>query len=388
MVSFDNTEIAFESKSNTELTKAYLLFKFIGNKSLVSLSKPFAGIAVRIPFPFKYMIKETIFSHFCGGENIRDCEATIAHLRKYHVHTILDYSVEGKETEADFDKTTDEIIDTQERAAIDDAIPFNVFKLTGIARFALLEKVSAGEKLTEIEQNELELVRERVERICKKAMEVDRSVMMDAEESWIQPIMDDLMLEMMLKYNKEKAIVYNTFQMYRHDRLSKLKEMHEKAVKHNFYLGVKLVRGAYMEKERKRASEMNYESPIQKDKTDTDKDYNDALEFIANNIARVAVCVGSHNEKSSMYMTELMEEFSIPKSSSNVYFSQLLGMSDHISFNLSKAGYNVAKYVPYGPVKDVLPYLIRRADENTSVAGQTSRELMLLNKEKKRRVGI
>ena len=385
MVSFENTEIAFESKSNAELTKAYLLFKFIGNKSLVSLSKPFAGIAVRIPFPFKYVIKETIFSHFCGGENIRDCETTIEHLNKYNVHTILDYSVEGKETEDDFDRTTDEIIDTQERAAIDDAIPFNVFKLTGIARFALLEKVSSGEKLTEGEKQEFEMVRERVERICKKAAEVDRSVMMDAEESWIQPVMDDLMMEMMKKYNKEKAIVYNTYQMYRHDRLNALKEMHAAAVKNDFCLGLKLVRGAYMEKERKRASEMNYVSPIQVDKASSDKDYDAALLFIAKNIDRIAVCVGSHNEKSSMYMTELMKEHNISKNSTQVYFSQLLGMSDHISFNLSRAGYNVAKYVPYGPVKDVLPYLIRRADENTSVAGQTSRELMLLSKERKRR---
>lgn len=385
MVSFDNTEIAFESKSNTELMKAFWLFKFIGNKSMVRLSKPFAGIAVRIPFPFKYMIKETIFSHFCGGENIRDCETTIAHLSKYNVHTILDYSVEGKETEEDFERTTEEIIDTQERAAIDDAIPFNVFKLTGIARFALLENVSIGEKLTENEKHEFERVKERVERICKKANEVDRSVMMDAEESWIQPVMDELMLEMMKKYNTEKAIVYNTFQMYRHDRLNALKEMHGVAVKENFYLGVKLVRGAYMEKERKRAIEMNYASPIQKDKEASDRDYDAALLFIAKNIERIAVCVGSHNEESSMYMTKLMVENNIAKSSSNVYFSQLLGMSDHISFNLSRAGYNVAKYVPYGPVKDVLPYLIRRADENTSVAGQTSRELMLLNKEKKRR---
>lgn len=385
MVSFDNTEIAFESKSNTELMKAFWLFKFIGNKSMVRLSKPFAGIAVRIPFPFKYMIKETIFSHFCGGENIRDCETTIAHLSKYNVHTILDYSVEGKETEEDFERTTEEIIDTQERAAIDDAIPFNVFKLTGIARFALLENVSIGEKLTENEKHEFERVKERVERICKKANEVDRSVMMDAEESWIQPVMDELMLEMMKKYNTEKAIVYNTFQMYRHDRLNALKEMHGVAVKENFYLGVKLVRGAYMEKERKRAIEMNYASPIQKDKEASDRDYDAALLFIAKNIERIAVCVGSHNEESSMYMTKLMVENNIAKSSSNVYFSQLLGMSDHISFNLSRAGYNVAKYVPYGPVKDVLPYLIRRADENTSVAGQTSRELMLLSKEKKRR---
>ncbi len=388
MVSFENTEIAFKSKSNNELSKAWWLFRFIGNNQLVKFSKPFAGIAVSIGFPFRYMIKKTLFQHFCGGENIRDCEQTIAHLAQYNVHTILDYSVEGKESEADFDRTTQEIIDTQERSVLDDHIPFSVFKLTGIARFALLEKASSGETMTESERSEYDRVRHRVERICKRASELERSVMMDAEETWIQPIMDELMLEMMHRFNKEKAVVYNTFQMYRHDRLQKLKELQQQAEKDGFYPGIKLVRGAYMEKERARALEKGYPSPIQKDKASTDRDYDDALRFMVEHIDRFSICAGSHNENSAGVLVKLMDENKIPKNDSRVYFSQLLGMSDHISFNLSNAGYNVAKYVPYGPVKDVLPYLIRRADENTSVAGQTSRELSLLSKEKARRSSV
>ncbi|MFM2285881.1 MAG: hypothetical protein RLZZ543_1378 [Bacteroidota bacterium] len=385
MVSFENTEIAFKSKSNNELSKAWWLFRFIGNNQLVSLSKPFAGIAVRIGFPFRYMIRQTIFQHFCGGETIRSCEDTISHLASFHVHTILDYSVEGKESEADFDRTTQEIIDTQERSVLDEHIPFSVFKLTGIARFALLEKASSGEAMTEAERSEFERVRHRVERICKRASELERCVMMDAEESWIQPIMDELMLDMMRRFNKEKAVVYNTFQMYRHDRLAKLKELHAQALKDDFYPGVKLVRGAYMEKERARAAEKGYSSPIQPDKSATDRDYDAALTFMVEHIDRFSICAGSHNENSAQLLMKLMEEKHISKNDYRVYFSQLLGMSDHISFNLAHAGYNVAKYVPYGPVKDVLPYLIRRADENTSVAGQTGRELKLLSTERARR---
>jgi len=386
MVSFENTENAFKYRKDSELKKAYWLFKFIANNSLVRLSKPFAGLAVKIGFPFRYIIKETVFNHFCGGETINDCDKTISLLAKFNVKTILDYSVEGKETEEDFERTTAEIIATQERAVLDHLIPFNVFKLTGIARFALLEKASNyREDLTESEKHELDRVRHRVERICKKAYEIDRCVMMDAEESWIQPIMDDIMLEMMKRFNQEKAIVYNTFQMYRHDRLQVLKDWFIKAEKHNFYLGVKLVRGAYMEKERERALELKYTSPIQPDKVACDNDYDEALQFISKNIHQIAVCAGTHNEKSSQFLTQLMNENSIAKDHPHVYFSQLLGMSDHISFNLAHEGYNVVKYVPYGPVQDVLPYLIRRAEENTSVAGQTSRELSLIIKEQKRR---
>jgi proline dehydrogenase len=386
MISFDNTETAFKHKSNSELRKAWWLFTFIGNNQLVKLSKPFAGIAASLP-PTRWIIQETIYAHFCGGTSIRNCEKTIANLAASHVGTILDYSVEGKESEADFDRTCDEIQETQNRALLDDHVPFCVFKLTGLARFALLEKVSNGTELTESERHEFNNVRNRVERLCKKAFDDGTRIMMDAEESWIQPVMDDLMLDMMLKYNRERAVVYNTFQMYRHDRLVKLKELLEKAKSDNFVAGVKLVRGAYMEKERKRAAEQNYTDPIQANKISTDTDYNAALQFMVESIQYCAFCAGTHNEESSALLVKLMIENKIEPGDKRIFFSQLLGMSDHISFNLAATGYNVVKYVPYGPVKEVLPYLIRRAEENTSVAGQTGRELDLLTREKKRRQG-
>jgi len=387
MISFDNTETAFKHKSNSELRKALWLFKFIGNNRLVALSKPFAGLAARIGLT-RWLIQETIYAHFCGGTNIRTCEKTIAHLAAYHVGTILDYSVEGKESEADFDHTCDEIEATQNRALLDDNVPFCVFKLTGLARFALLEKVSNGATLSEAEQHEYTHVRHRVERLCKKAFDDGTRIMMDAEESWIQPVMDELMLEMMLKYNRERAVVYNTFQMYRHDRLEKLKALIETAKSQHFCAGIKLVRGAYMEKERKRAAELQYADPIQPNKQATDADYNEAIQVITHNIAHCAVCAGTHNETSSDFLVKQMQDKGIKANDQRIYFSQLLGMSDHISFNLAAAGFNVVKYVPYGPIKEVLPYLIRRAEENTSVAGQTSRELDLLTREKKRRQNV
>lgn len=384
MISFDNTEIAFEYKSNKALDKAWWLFSFIRSNTLVKLATPFAPLAVRF-FPTRYLIRETLFEHFCGGESIADCDHTISLLHKYGVGTILDYSVEGKETEGDFDHTLEEIMETQHRAQLDDKVPFTVFKLTGMARFALLEKVSRGESLNQSEQAEFERVKQRVEKLCKRAHETGIRIMLDAEETWIQPVLDDLILEMMRKYNTEKPLIYNTFQMYLHARLADLKRWYAIAEKEGFYLGVKLVRGAYMEKERKRAEEMGYPSPVQPDKAASDRDYDLALNFISDRIERIGLCAGTHNEESSQYLVRLMEEKGIRHDHPNVYFSQLLGMSDHISFNLSHEGYNVAKYVPYGPVKDVLPYLIRRAQENTSVAGQTTRELDLLSKERKRR---
>lgn len=384
MISFDNTEIAFEYKSNKALDKAWWLFSFIRSNTLVKLSTPFAPLAVRF-FPTRYVIRETLFSHFCGGESISDCDHTINVLHKYGVGTILDYSVEGKESEEDFEQTLAEIMETQHRAQLDDKVPFTVFKLTGMARFALLEKVSKAESLSTAEQTEFERVKQRVEKLCKKAHETGIRIMLDAEETWIQPVLDELILDMMRKYNTEKPLIYNTFQMYLHARLADLKRWYTIAEKEGFCIGVKLVRGAYMEKERKRAEEMGYPSPVQPDKASSDRDYNEALEFIVERLERIGLCAGTHNEESSMLLAELLEKKGIRHDHPNVYFSQLLGMSDHISFNLAHEGYNVAKYVPYGPVKDVLPYLIRRAQENTSVAGQTTRELDLLVKERNRR---
>jgi proline dehydrogenase len=385
MISFDNTKIAFSSKSDAELNRAYLLFKLVGSPALVKAGKSLTNIALGLKLPIRPFIKATIFKQFCGGENIDECKEVTENLAKFNIGSILDYSVEGKEDELDFDVTTQEIINTIVKANTSKHIPFSVFKVTGICRFSLLEKINANIPLSENEVLEFQRAKNRIEKICAKGFECNIPVLIDAEESWIQDAIDTIAEEMMQKFNKEKAIVFNTLQMYRHDRLAFLKKSFEKAKKDNYFLAVKIVRGAYMEKERARALEKGYPSPIQPDKASTDKDYDAALNFCVENFERIALCSGTHNEKSSALLAELLQQKKIDKKHPHFYFAQLLGMSDHISYNLSNAGYNVAKYVPYGPIKEVLPYLIRRAEENTSVAGQTSRELSLIIKERKRR---
>jgi proline dehydrogenase len=387
-VTFDNTEIAFSGKSDQDLFRAYMLFKLVSSNTLVKTGKVLTHFALKSKLPIRPFIKSTIFKQFCGGESITDCDRTIAALAKYNIGTILDYSVEGKESEKDFDQTAFEIVQTISKALINKNIPFSVFKVTGVARFGLLEKVNTGKPLSQPEKEEWERVNKRVGMICKAAYDASVPVFIDAEESWIQDAIDTMALEMMRIYNKQKAIVFNTLQMYRTGRLDYLKLLNKRAEEEDFFIGLKIVRGAYMEKERDRAAQMGYPSPIQKDKLATDKDYDDMLLYCLERINRIAICAGTHNETSSRFLTGLMKEFNIPKNHPNVFFAQLLGMSDHISYNLANAGYNVAKYVPYGPVKEVLPYLIRRAEENTSVAGQTSRELSLILKERQRRKKI
>ena len=383
MISFDNTANAFKAKSDSDLNRSYWLFKMVGNPTVVNFGAKVAPIGLAIGF--KGLIKSTIFKQFVGGENINECDKTIAELGKFNIGTILDYSVEGKESEVDFDACCKETIETIHKAKNDKLIPFCVFKVTGLARFALLEKVSANEKLTDAEIKEYEKVKQRVFQISKEAFEANQPLFIDAEESWIQPAIDALADENMAKFNKDKAIVYNTFQLYRKDRFDFLKQTIANAKANGFHVGAKLVRGAYMEKERARAIEKKYPSPIQESKEDSDIDYNLALEECVKNIDMMGLCAGTHNEKSSLYLVELMNKYAISSSDKRVYFSQLLGMSDHISYNLALANYNVSKYVPYGPVKEVLPYLMRRAQENTSVKGQTGRELSLIIKEKERR---
>jgi proline dehydrogenase len=386
MISFDNTAIAFQSKSNKDLQKAYWLFRIVGNPSLVKIGKNATNMALNLGLPIKGLIRKTIFNQFCGGESIEHCALTIATLHKYGIGTILDYSVEGKTSNEDFDATVQEIKRTIDRAAKDTSIPFAVFKVTGIARFGILEKANDSEtQLNETEREELAAVCERIDQICQHAYQNNVPVFIDAEETWIQDVIDRISMQMMEKYNAEKAIVYNTLQMYRHDRLDFLRNSIVEAKDKKICLGIKLVRGAYMEKERERAQKMGYPSPIQADKKSSDNDFNEALEVMIENISCVAFCAGTHNEASSLLLTELMTKQQIESNDKRIYFAQLLGMSDHISYNLSYHGYNVAKYVPYGPIKEVMPYLLRRADENTSVAGQTSRELSLIIKEKERR---
>lgn len=386
MISFENTENAFKAKSNSELSRSYWLFKLIGNPVLVKAGAGLGPLALNIGF--RRLIKNTIFKQFVGGENIADCRETVKELGKYNIGTILDYSVEGKESEADFDHCLQETLETIQKAKGDNNIPFCVFKVTGLARFDLLQKVSAKQPLSEAEKSEWERVKQRVSTICSAAYQNDQCLFIDAEESWIQQAIDDLANENMAAFNKSKAIVYNTYQLYRSDRLHYLAESIQQGKTHSYHVGAKLVRGAYMEKERKRAKEMNYPSPIQPNKEKCDQDYNAALKICVDNLDVIGLCAGTHNEQSSLYLVQLMKEKNISPSDKRIYFSQLLGMSDHISYNLSLSGYNVAKYVPYGPLKDVMPYLIRRAQENTSVKGQTGRELGLIIKEKKRRASI
>lgn len=384
-ISFDNTEIAFKAKSMSDLLKSYWLFKLVGNNFLVKLGPALLNIAFFLRLPIISLIKNTIFEQFCGGESIKDCEKRIQSLARYNVNTILDYSVEGSSNKENFDLTASEIIRTIERAKDDENIPFAVFKTSGLARIELLEKISTNSTLNEKEKIEFELLKDRVKLICQKAYDLEVRIFIDAEESWIQNAIDDLATSMMRIYNTEKAIVYNTLQMYRWDRIAFLKQSYADAENGNYYLGLKIVRGAYMEKERERAAELGYSSPIQKDKESCDKDYDLALAYCINHIDKIAICAGTHNEKSSLKLIDLMRENNILKDDNRVYFSQLLGMSDHISFNLANEGYNVVKYMPYGPVKLVMPYLIRRAQENTSISGQTGRELSLIIKERNRR---
>lgn len=385
MISFDNTENAFAGKSDGALKKAHFLFSMIGRNWVVSMGKPLTNLAFTLHLPVKGIIRNTIFRQFVGGESIEKCEATIAYLHQYHIGTILDYSVEGQEDEASFEAATEELLHTVAKAKEDARIPFAVFKVSGIARSAILEKVSAGKNLSDAETGEWQRVTARVHELCRRAHEAQTPILVDAEESWIQQAIDDLALEMMRRYNREKPIVYNTTQMYRHDRLAYIRSLFATAEQENFHIGLKIVRGAYMEKERDRAAEKGYPDPIQPDKQSTDRDFNKALRFCTEHVGRIAICAGTHNEESSRMLVDLISEHQIGKQHPHIYFAQLLGMSDHISFNLSQAGYNVAKYVPYGPVKEVMPYLIRRAEENTSVKGQTGRELSLIKKELIRR---
>ncbi|WP_333821096.1 proline dehydrogenase family protein [Ohtaekwangia sp.] len=385
-ISFEDTSVAFSYKSDAALRKANFIFSMVNHPWLSAAAIGSVKLALKLHLPVEGLIRKTAFDHFCGGISIDNCDDEIAQLQKYNVGTILDYSVEGEESEKSFDLVTEEILRTIEKAKSNrGAIPFSVFKVTGIGSSGLLEKVQADKVLTIEEQRAFERIRERVDKICSLAHRHGIPVLIDAEETWIQEPIDALAYEMMAKYNHEKAIVFNTYQLYRTATLQNLKSSFEEAVRKNYHLGAKLVRGAYMEKERARAEAMGYDSPIQPDKEASDKAFNEALEFCVANIAHIGFMCGSHNEYSNLYLTTLMQQYGLRNNDERIWFAQLYGMSDNISFNLAKAGYKVAKYVPYGPVRSVMPYLFRRAQENTSVAGQSSRELILIRKELTRR---
>lgn len=384
-LSFDNTEAAFAYLSDKELKKTRFIFSMMHNGWLVKAGSALAPAALKLRLPVKGLIRNTVFKQFCGGENLEEAALTAQRLARFNVGVILDYGVEASEGEENYDHAIGEFKKAIEHASLQSNIPFISLKVTGFARLALLEKIHAGDPLTGEEQREFGRVRQRIYTICKHASDHHTGVLIDAEESWIQQPVDDLADEMMAEFNKEKAVIYNTFQLYRHDRLEFLKRSFIKAQQNNYTPGAKLVRGAYMEKERTRAADMNYPSPIQKDKASTDKDYNEAVRFCIDHVEDMAVFIGTHNEESSMLGARLLHEKGISHDHPHVHFSQLYGMSDNITFNLAQAGYPASKYLPYGPVKDVLPYLIRRAEENSSIAGQMGRELSLINEECKRR---
>jgi proline dehydrogenase len=385
MIDLTNTEIAFAGRSDEELNRAYWLFKLVGNPSLVSFGSVATNLALGLHLPIKGLIRKTVFKQFCGGETIAGCNAAIQRLADSGIGTLLDYSSEGKRSTDAFDTGMKEIISTIENASGDDRIPFAVFKITGIGRLSLLKKKSNNSKLRPAEVEEFERIRVRVDKICSASVQHDVPVFIDAEESWIQDTIDELAYEMMLAYNQEKCYVYNTVQHYRHDRLAFLEKEIERAKAAGIKAGFKLVRGAYMEKERERAKSKGYPSPIHSDKTAVDADYNEGLALCLDNRPTVSLIAGTHNDHSTIHLTELMAKRGIASNDKQVYFSQLYGMSDHISYNLAAKGFNVVKYLPYGPIEDVVPYLIRRAEENTSVAGQTSRELSLIQEELDRR---
>ena len=385
---FQNTEVAFKYMSDSELQISYMLFKAIGMNWLVTLGPKLVKLCFDLGLPIKGMIKSTIFRQFCGGESMNECEWKMKQLHSYSVGSILDYSIEGKTKQEEFDETAEEVIRTIHKSKNERSlIPFCVFKPTGLARLELLAKVEAKEKLTDAEEVEYKRTVARFEKVCGTAFENNVRIFIDAEQTYIQGTLDEIITQMMMKFNKEKCIVYNTLQMYRHDRVDYLKKLYEHAVANNYIIGQKLVRGAYMEKERERAEQMGYQSPICVTKDASDKSYDDGLRFCMEHLDRINICAGTHNEESCYLLAQLMEEKGIAKNDERIYFSQLLGMSDHISFNLAHEGYNVVKYLPYGPIKAVLPYLFRRAQENTSAKGQAGRELRLISKEVARRKG-
>jgi proline dehydrogenase len=382
---FDNTEVAFTLKSNTELERAYFLFTLIASQPLVKIGTAVTNFALKAHLPVEGLIRATVFDHFCGGVNEVDCLKVVDKMHTKGVSSVLDYSVEGKEEESQFDAALAMTLKTIEFAKEREAIPFAVFKPTGFGRINLYEKVGEQAELSGAEQDEWQRVINRFDIACKAAFEKDVLLLIDAEESWMQDAADAIVTDMMRKYNKQKAIVFNTLQLYRWDRLDYLKQLHEQAKIEGFYIGMKLVRGAYMEKENDRAAEKGIKSPICVSKEATDINYDAAVLYMVEHLDKMAIFAGTHNEESSYKLMQLLDEKSISKSDQRIFFGQLLGMSDNISFNLAAHNYNVAKYLPFGPVRDVMPYLIRRAEENTSVAGQTSRELTLIKKEKERR---
>ena len=382
---FDNTETAFKLKSDSDLERAYFLFKMIANEPLVRIGTAATKFALNIHLPVEGLIRSTVFDHFCGGINEKDSMTTVDNLEKEKVYSVLDFSVEGKEDEVQFDAAMEKVIELTHFAKDKSSMPFSVFKPTGFGRLKIYQKITENIPLSESEEVEWKNIEKRFEKVCKAAYDCNVTLLIDSEETWMQGAADFLCEKMMEKYNKERPVVFNTLQCYRWDRLEYLKKAHQHAKSNGYKLGYKIVRGAYLEKENERAEQKGYRTPMCDSKKSTDDNFNAIMTYILDNIDDISLFIGTHNELSSYLAMEIMESRKLAKNDPRIWFGQLYGMSDHITFNLAKEGYNVAKYIPFGPVSEVMPYLIRRAEENTSVAGQTSRELALLKKEKKRR---
>lgn len=386
IVDFSNTKIAFSNKSDEALKHTAFIFRMMNKSWIVGLGSRLALVALKLRLPFvESIIKSTIFKQFVGGTSLLECTPTIEHLYKHEVLTILDYGAEAKSDDHAFNKTMNECIRAIDFAIANDSTPVISTKITGLARFELLRHIQNGQHLDKEMRKEYRSVLKRIDAICSHAAKKDVKVFFDAEESWIQDAIDHLVILMMKRYNKQKCIVYNTFQMYRKDRLKFLFDSFDLAKLKGFILGAKIVRGAYMNKERARAEEQGYPDPIQVNKRDTDDAYNTAVRFCVDHYKEMASCNASHNEQSALLMAELIAERNIPRNHPNLNFCQLLGMSDQLTFNLANAGYNVAKYMPYGAVKEVIPYLVRRAQENSTVTGDMSREYKMVKKEIDRR---
>lgn len=381
----DNTKNGFILKSNFELKKAYFLFKVISSRTLTNLGKNILELSLKLKLPVLFIVRATVFRQFCSGENLQESFKTVKKLNDKNVKSYLHYSVEGLENEKTYDDSLNEVIRSIEFAASKKILDFTVFKPTAIASSDILNKVTEEKELSDFEKGLYDRIVDRFDIICKTAFENQIKILVDAEESWFQGAIDDIVLNMMIKYNKQSTIVFNTSQMYRHDRLKYLNDLKKLSIENSFHIGVKLVRGAYIEKENKRAKKYNYKSPICESKDATDLNFNEGAKFILSNLDNFSLFCGSHNEKSIYDILDIMKEGKMQKNNPKIWFGQLYGMSDNISFNLAEEGYNVIKYLPFGPIKEVIPYLIRRAEENTSVKGQTSRELELIKKELKRR---
>lgn len=390
-ISFDNTENAFAYKTEKELKSARFLFSTMGFSWFVQLGTRLTPFIMKTGLPVHGIIRKTIFKQFVGGETLEETAKIGEILGKYGVQVVLDYGIEGKEGEDNFDLATEAFIKVIEYAATQNNIPFISVKVTGLARFGLLKSLDEAPRLRsgihdhEAESLEWDRVRERMYSICEVAAQKNIGVLIDAEETWIQDPVDRLSMEMMEIFNKEKVTVFNTIQLYRHDRLHFLKLSRQIAQQQGFMLGIKLVRGAYMEKERSRANDRGYDSPIQPDKASTDRDFNAAVAYCIDHLKEISVIIASHNEESNLLAAKLLDEKGLPHNHPHIHFSQLYGMSDNITFNLAKEGFSVSKYLPFGPIRDVIPYLMRRAQENSSMSGQTGRELSLIKKELKRR---